>query len=161
MDRPVVATFVDLVRRAPLDVLIQLASVSIKNRLPHDFIATLDNEEKLDAIRACLIVSVLTDGSIVPRTFQLEASLAILRRHDSVIIAGTGSGKTLCLLIPILLRLESISLTISPLKRLQTTQVSNITGTNSTGPMVLLLCSGARERAIWNQNDRNQRGYPK
>ena len=48
----------------------------------------------------------------------------MLRRQDSVVIAGTGSGKTLCLLIPILLRPKSISITISPLKRLQTTQVS-------------------------------------
>ncbi|KAF9219478.1 hypothetical protein BS17DRAFT_717460, partial [Gyrodon lividus] len=39
------------------------------------------------------------------------------------VIVGTGSGKTLCLLIPMLLQLDSISITISPLKHLQTSQV--------------------------------------
>ncbi|KIK80520.1 hypothetical protein PAXRUDRAFT_119570, partial [Paxillus rubicundulus Ve08.2h10] len=53
--------------------------------------------------RACLIVLLLTDGCVIPCIFQLEASLAMLHQHDCVIIAGTGSGKTLCLLIPILL----------------------------------------------------------
>ncbi|KIK73450.1 hypothetical protein PAXRUDRAFT_178376, partial [Paxillus rubicundulus Ve08.2h10] len=72
---------------------------------------------------ACLIVSLLTDGCVIPCIFQLEASLAMLDQHDCVIIAKTGSGKTLCLLIPILLHTETISITISPLKHLQTTQV--------------------------------------
>ena len=123
MDHPVLTTSVDLVRRAPLDALTQLASVTINDRLPRDFIATLNDEEKLDAIRACLVVSLLTDGHIVPRVFQLQASLAMLRRQDSDILASTGSGKTLCMLIPIILRPESITITISPLKHLQMTQV--------------------------------------
>ncbi|KAI9459623.1 P-loop containing nucleoside triphosphate hydrolase protein, partial [Boletus coccyginus] len=62
--------------------------------------------------------------TIVPCTFQLQASLAILNGKDTIITAGTGSGKTLCLLIPILLCPGTISLTISPLKRLQMTQVT-------------------------------------
>ncbi|KAF9226186.1 hypothetical protein BS17DRAFT_684743, partial [Gyrodon lividus] len=58
-----------------------------------------------------------------PCVFQLQASLAILQQCDSVIIAGTGSGKTLCLLIPMLLWPDLISITISLLKHLQTSQV--------------------------------------
>ena len=56
----------------------------------------------------------------VPRQFQLEAILATLNGRDSIITAGTGCGKTLCLIIPNLLRPDTI---ISPLKRLQITQV--------------------------------------
>ncbi|KAG2074459.1 hypothetical protein BDR04DRAFT_1008020, partial [Suillus decipiens] len=74
-------------------------------------------------LRACLIVYVLTSTAIVPRQFQLEAALATLNGRDSVINAGTGSGKTLCILTPILLRPGTVSMTISPLKRLQATQV--------------------------------------
>ncbi|KIK77065.1 hypothetical protein PAXRUDRAFT_167949, partial [Paxillus rubicundulus Ve08.2h10] len=74
-------------------------------------------------LRACLIVLLLTDGCVIPHVFQLEASLAMLHQCDCVIIAGTGSGKTLCLLIPIFLCPESISIMISRLKHLQTTQV--------------------------------------
>ncbi|KAG1828315.1 hypothetical protein F4604DRAFT_1640580 [Suillus subluteus] len=62
--------------------------------------------------------------TIVPRVFQLEAILATLNGRDSIITAGTGCGKTLCLIIPNLLRPDTISVTISPLKRLQITQVN-------------------------------------
>ncbi|KAG2737040.1 P-loop containing nucleoside triphosphate hydrolase protein, partial [Suillus brevipes Sb2] len=58
-----------------------------------------------------------------PREFQLEAVLATLNGRDSIITAGTGCGKTLCLILPIILRPDTISMTISPLKRLQITQV--------------------------------------
>ncbi|KIK77960.1 hypothetical protein PAXRUDRAFT_114466, partial [Paxillus rubicundulus Ve08.2h10] len=53
--------------------------------------------------QACIIVYVLSSRTIVPHTFQLQASLAILKGHDTITTAGTGSGKTLCLLIPLLL----------------------------------------------------------
>ncbi|KAG1884571.1 hypothetical protein F4604DRAFT_1508369, partial [Suillus subluteus] len=69
-------------------------------------------------LRACLIVFVLTATAIVPRQFQLEAVLATLNGQDTIITAGTGSGKTLCIIIPILLCPGTISMTISLLKRL-------------------------------------------
>ncbi|KIJ04693.1 hypothetical protein PAXINDRAFT_94430, partial [Paxillus involutus ATCC 200175] len=53
--------------------------------------------------RACVIIYILTSLKIVPHVFQLQASLVILNGRDTVITAGTGSGKTLCLLIPMLL----------------------------------------------------------
>ena len=111
------------IQSAPLDFLSQLADNLLHDRLPRSYQATLSDNEKIDALQACLIIWILTQGTIVPRVFQIQASLAMLQRHDSVITTGTGSGKTLCLLIPMLLRPESITLTISPLKRLQTTQV--------------------------------------
>ncbi|KIK77394.1 hypothetical protein PAXRUDRAFT_166983 [Paxillus rubicundulus Ve08.2h10] len=51
---------------------------------------------------AQLSTYVLSSTTIVPHTFQLQASLPILNRHDTIITAGTGSGKTLCLLISLL-----------------------------------------------------------
>ncbi|KAJ8456448.1 hypothetical protein ONZ45_g18718 [Pleurotus djamor] len=73
-------------------------------------------------LRACLLVFLYTNRRIVPREFQLHASLAAHLGRDSVIIAGTGSGKTLCIAIPVLLNPSKISIVISPLKRLQVTQ---------------------------------------
>ena len=53
-------------------------------------------------------------------SFQLQSSLTTLNGRDTIITAGTGSGKTLvCLLIPHLLWPKSISIMISPLKHLQ------------------------------------------
>ncbi|KAG2123102.1 hypothetical protein BD769DRAFT_1296734, partial [Suillus cothurnatus] len=67
-------------------------------------------------LRTCLIVFVLMATIIVPHQFQLKAVLATLNGQDGVKTAGTGSGKTLCIIIPILLRPGTISITISPLK---------------------------------------------
>ena len=53
--------------------------------------------------RCCLLLSAATEGKKLPRLFQLEATLAILSGRDSLINAGTGSGKTLCVVLPALL----------------------------------------------------------
>ncbi|KAH9961658.1 hypothetical protein BGW80DRAFT_1125400, partial [Lactifluus volemus] len=44
--------------------------------------------------------------------------------QDTLIDAGTGSGKTLCMILPALLDPTAVSLVISPLKRLQVLQVA-------------------------------------
>ena len=111
--------------------------------------------ENTDALQACLMVALIIHFTIIPRPFQLQASLSILNRQDSIITAGTGSGKTLCLLIPISLRPNSISITISPLKQLQVTQVRvehvyHYYNTWSSMP------AGCRVREVWNQDRRNQ-----
>ena len=43
--------------------------------------------------------------------------------QDSLTDVGTGNGKTLCMIIPCLLSPKTISVVISPLKRLQAVQV--------------------------------------
>ena len=89
MDPQALAAFVELVRRAPLETLIQLPLASITNRLPLKFITTFNDEEKLDAIWACLIVLILTHRHVIPHVFQLQVSSTMLRRQDSVTIAGS------------------------------------------------------------------------
>ncbi|KAF8989363.1 hypothetical protein BDQ17DRAFT_1478689, partial [Cyathus striatus] len=66
---------------------------------------------------------VVTGGKIVPRNFQLEATLALLSGIDSLVDVGTGYGKTLCLILPSILFPDQISLVISPLKHLQALQL--------------------------------------
>jgi ATP-dependent helicase YprA (DUF1998 family) len=117
------STIIHAVREASLQGLHSFARSLIQERLPNEYIETLGDKDRTDALRACLLVYVLTATTIVPRQFQLEAILATLNGRDIVITAGTGSGKTLCLIIPILLRPDTISMTISPLKRLQNMQV--------------------------------------
>ncbi|KIM52659.1 hypothetical protein SCLCIDRAFT_47169, partial [Scleroderma citrinum Foug A] len=95
----------------------------IADRVPWTFVNTLEEKDVVDALRACVIIHILSGGKIVPREFQLEATLSVLHGRDSVITAGTGSGKTLCIIIPILLRPDKITITVSPLKRLQALQV--------------------------------------
>ncbi|KIJ04989.1 hypothetical protein PAXINDRAFT_103947 [Paxillus involutus ATCC 200175] len=114
---------IESILNLPLHALDQVAREAINDRLPSDYLETLTGQDKIDALRACLIICFLTSSTIVPRVFQLQASIATLNQHDTIITAGTGSGKTLCLLIPMLLRPRSMSVTILPLKRLQATQV--------------------------------------
>ncbi|KAJ7254797.1 hypothetical protein C8J57DRAFT_1075908 [Mycena rebaudengoi] len=75
------------------------------------------------ALRACLLVFTVTCGNIIPDDLQLQAGLAAATGKESFVIAHTGWGKTLCIAIPILLDPCKITITISPLKRLQQMQV--------------------------------------
>lgn len=50
------------------------------------------------------------------------ATLDILAGYDTVLNASTGAGKTMLITLPILLRPGSISITISPLERLMSSQ---------------------------------------
>ena len=81
-----------------------------------------DQDQYLDALHACLIVFSVTDGQIIPRQFQLVAGLAALWGKNSIVNAGTGSGKTLSIAIPLLMNLKAVAIVISPLKHLQITQ---------------------------------------
>ena len=58
-----------------------------------------------------------------PRDWQLDVTEAILLGLDSVVIAGTGAGKTMPFMMPLLLDESKKSIIISPLKVLQDDQV--------------------------------------
>jgi superfamily II DNA helicase RecQ len=45
--------------------------------------------------------------------------LAVLEKKDLVVRAGTGYGKTLCMVLPLLVNREAIAITVTPLKLLQ------------------------------------------
>ena len=91
-----------------------------------DWINSLEPEAHLDALRACLLVFSVSDGQVVPRQFQLTAGLAAYRKKHAIVNAGTGSGKTLSMVIPLLMDPEAVSIIISPLKRLQATQAEEL-----------------------------------
>ena len=90
------------------------------------WIDSLGSNQQLDALRACLIVFSVTDGRVFPRQFQLEAGLAAYQGKNSIVTAGTGSGKTLSMVIPLLMNPEAVGIIISPLKRLQSTQAREL-----------------------------------
>ena len=114
---------VEYLQNATLDTLEHLATELTDEQFPFDYIQTLDAKDKTDSLHACLIIHKIMSGKIVPWPFQLQALLALLHGSDVLITVGTGSGKTLCLSLPMLLHPKSMSTTISLLKRLQATQV--------------------------------------
>ena len=91
--------------------------------LPATFWVPYNDDERHIGLRACLLVWTVTCSKLVPREFQLEATIAIMTGRDSLIDVGTGYGKTLCMIIPCLLDPENLSVIFSPLKRLQAVQV--------------------------------------
>ena len=97
-------------------------------RLTDAFIGKLGDSEQETAYKCGLLLYTVTGKKKLPREFQLEATLALLAGRDCLINAGTGSGKTLCMVLPALLDPKSVSLVISPLKRLQILQVNRVAG---------------------------------
>ncbi|KII95827.1 hypothetical protein PLICRDRAFT_26163 [Plicaturopsis crispa FD-325 SS-3] len=108
-----------------------------------EFLSTLSLEQQLDCWRACLLVYSASGQKIVPRDFQLKAAMPCLRGVDSVVVAGTGTGKTLIAAIPLLLLPKTISIMISPLKRLQSSHVKSYAklGDVESGKYPLLIVS--------------------
>ncbi|KAK0237540.1 hypothetical protein EDD85DRAFT_730524, partial [Armillaria nabsnona] len=66
----------------------------------------------------CLLVYIASHGTIFPCDDQICAALWSCKGIDSVIVAPTGWGKTMCILIPLLLFSATTLITVSPLKRL-------------------------------------------
>jgi len=90
------------------------------------WIGSLDPNQCLDALRACLLVFSVSDGQVIPQQFQLEAGLVAYHGKNTVINAVTGSGKTLSMVIPLLMNPEAVGIVVSPLKRLQSTQAKEL-----------------------------------
>ena len=109
-----------IIREAGIDSLEEYAQCFFPTQYDDlsPFLSTLNTADHL----TCLLLFRAANRK-VPRQFQLESMLATMSQHDSIIIAGTGSGKTICMILPLLLDPESISIVISPLKRLQINQV--------------------------------------
>lgn len=93
--------------------------------VPWEYIDTLDADNKVVALRMCLLVWEASSHTEVPRENQLRSALSMYsRKSDVLVIAGTGSGKTLIMVMLLLMqRAPSICVTISPLKKLQESQV--------------------------------------
>ncbi|KAF8166050.1 P-loop containing nucleoside triphosphate hydrolase protein [Pholiota molesta] len=111
------------------DIISICSSITeLDSQLPHDYLAEIDDNERVICLRASLICWKVTQGKQVPRKMQLQAILADRLNQDSLVSAGTGSGKTLPIAINILLddpANSPITLTISPLTRLQSSQVES------------------------------------
>ncbi|KAG1790241.1 uncharacterized protein HD556DRAFT_1446377 [Suillus plorans] len=83
------STIIRAVREASLQGLYSFARSLIQERLPNEYIEALGDKDRMDALRACLLVYVLTATTIVPRQFQLEAILTTLNGRDSGITADS------------------------------------------------------------------------
>ncbi|KAJ7498429.1 hypothetical protein B0H11DRAFT_1714971 [Mycena galericulata] len=133
MDNPEVSLdleiqeFLQQIRELPLPQLEALAAEFLpEDSLPSTYINSLGQRHKTISLKASLLVHIVSKYRIVPRQYQLEANNGLEDGREILVDSGTGSGKTLCLIIPNLLHPDTISMTISPLKRLQILQAAEL-----------------------------------
>lgn len=87
------------------------------------FIMCLTPEQQDIMFEAFFRLDYLSRGLTVPHPFRLDFTLALRDGRDVVLHAGTGYGKTITMVLPIILSRGRVAITISPLKLLQETQV--------------------------------------
>ncbi|KAF8581982.1 hypothetical protein K439DRAFT_1296579, partial [Ramaria rubella] len=58
--------------------------------------------------------------------WQLQVMIALRKGHDVILSAGTGSGKMLTFILPLIADPCTVGITISPLKRLQNTHALDL-----------------------------------
>jgi hypothetical protein len=113
---------------SPAEISRLVATEIPQDRLPLTYLDSLSEEDRTVCLRATIICWVMSQSTMVPREMQLRVVLADAHAKDALIAAGTGSGKTLPIALCILLddpTANYLSITISPLKRLQVTQESD------------------------------------
>ena len=94
-----------------------------ERRLSVNFWLQYTEEKQAIALRASLLLWIHSGFQVLPREFQLKATIAIMSGQDSLIDVGTGAGKTLCMILPCMISPETMAIVFSPLKRLQAVQV--------------------------------------
>jgi hypothetical protein len=121
--------FLDIIREESFDeLLIRHKSIEKGNRgrIPFMYIISLANMDRQTiALRMCLLVYYTTKGVEVPKILQLQAALESISRN-TLVTASTGFGKTHIMALLMLLEKTTstrVFITLSPLKRLQVTQV--------------------------------------
>lgn len=132
--------------------LAQLVSnLRLVERLPLAFLDGLATEDRITCYRVALLCYCVTLSVQIPREMQLRVVLADQHKQDSLVSAGTGSGKTLPIVLNALLDapdLQLVTLVISPLKRLQVTQENDF-NTRYGLPTVVINEDTPREDAWW------------
>ena len=113
---------------SPGDILALVNVTICQDLLPLQYLESLSNEDRTVCYRAAMICWAISSSTILPREMQFRVILTDFRKRDCLVAAGTASGKTLPIALCILLddpAANFITITISPLKRLQVTQGSD------------------------------------
>jgi hypothetical protein len=87
--------------------------------LPTGFTNTLNIPQRQDITDAFARVDFLAKGTIQPKVFQLKCLISLLASRPVVVRAATGAGKTLAMMLPLLLSPDKMASTVTPLKLLQ------------------------------------------
>ncbi len=135
-----------------LQELVTKLGQDLQTRLPVAFLDSLNEKDWSLCCRSILLCWAVTGATQVPREMQLKAVLADQHGKDSLVSACTGSGKTLPIALNILLddpAKNYVTLTLSPLKRLQVTQMNDFNCRYGI-PTVVINEDTPRDETWWN-----------
>jgi ATP-dependent helicase YprA (DUF1998 family) len=104
----------------PLVNMLSSLSSTSESRLDEDILDALSDNE----LRKVFITQTQAHTRLIPHDFQLDAAVALWRNQDLMVIASTGSGKTLSFVMPCFLSKCVVVVIVSPLNALQDDQVS-------------------------------------
>ena len=108
--------------------------------LSDEFINKFDPKQRDIIIEAFLQTDYRTHGIQSPRLFQIECAVALKTGQDLMRTAGCGTGKTLAMVLPVmLLDDKKMAITIVPLKLLQQNHVRPLTLTISVDGWYLIV----------------------
>ncbi|KAK6985173.1 Werner syndrome ATP-dependent helicase [Favolaschia claudopus] len=89
------------------------------------FMATLTPAERLIALEAFLCLDIASKGKMAPRELQIRSAIAARQGKDLIVRSGTGTGKTLAMILPVLMLPKgSVVITVAPLRLIQDNHVS-------------------------------------
>ncbi|KAJ7583184.1 P-loop containing nucleoside triphosphate hydrolase protein [Mycena floridula] len=129
---------------------------SLQPLLPTEFLLSLSGSDLKRAFRYIFVCWRVTNGCQCPTQLQLRAALAAWHKKDVFVIAGTGRGKTLAGMLNQLLEPgDGVTLVLSPLKRLQSSQ-AYLESFYSLKPLIVNEDT-PRELEFWNQKVHNIR----
>jgi ATP-dependent helicase YprA (DUF1998 family) len=99
---PCLAERLTQIRKYSPEDIIELVSrleLQLLSKLPNDYLDSLDSKDRDICFLAALLCYCVTGGTQIPREMQLRAVLADQQGKDYLVAAGTGSGKTLVMVL--------------------------------------------------------------
>ncbi|KAJ7129944.1 hypothetical protein C8R46DRAFT_925038 [Mycena filopes] len=124
------------------------AALDAFQNLSPAFMANLTVAERLITLNVFLHLDFASKGTKIPRQLQILAAIAVHQGKDLLVRSGTGSGKTLVMIIPLLLQdKKAVAITISLLRLIQDNHVTEFAKYGI--PSIAINCFTPDDPALW------------
>ncbi|KAG1898297.1 uncharacterized protein F5891DRAFT_931320, partial [Suillus fuscotomentosus] len=91
-----------------------ISALNALENLPANFTNTLSTIQIQQVLEAFAHLDFVSKGTKIPKLFQLKALISLLAGRNVVLRAATGSGKTLCMILPLFLSPDKMAITVTP-----------------------------------------------
>ncbi|KAG1758881.1 hypothetical protein EDD22DRAFT_783319 [Suillus occidentalis] len=95
-----------------------ISALDAVDNLPTDFTSMLSTIQFQYVLEAFAHIDFVSKGTKHLKLFQFKALISLLAGRNVILRAATGSGKTLCMVLPLLLSSNKMAITVTPLVKL-------------------------------------------